>query len=62
MDDKIENKPSFSELSDNAVISVGEARKILGRASNESTDEELMYLVYDLSELAKELLKYKHFA
>ena len=49
----------FSELC--LIISVKEARKLLGQGAKRLDDEEVLKLIQELTELASILLKYKHF-
>lgn len=49
-------QPTAAQLADNLIISVGEARKILGADANGLGDEELMAAIYELGELAQVLL------
>lgn len=49
-------QPTAAQRADNLIISVGEARKILGADANGLGDEELMAAIYELSELAQALL------
>lgn len=45
------------QLASGLIISVGEARKIMGAEADELGDNELAYLILELSDLASELLK-----
>jgi hypothetical protein len=50
-------QPTAAQLADSLIISVGEARKILGTEANGLSDEELVVTIYELSELAQAMLK-----
>jgi hypothetical protein len=41
---------------------VGETRKLLGTDAKHLDDNQIATQVFEMSELAQELLKYKHFA
>lgn len=59
----IQNEEPFTaQLTEGLIISTGEARKILGATAKHLTDDELAKQILVLSDLAHDLLKYKHFA
>jgi hypothetical protein len=47
------------QLASGLIISIGEARKIMGAEASELGDNQLAHLILELSELAHELLKVK---
>ena len=53
------NQLAAAQLAESLIISVGEARKILGNDANGISDNCLTKLILDLSELAIDILKHK---
>lgn len=49
--------PSASELASGLIISVGEARKLLGKHAQNMSDDEIAMLILELHEIAPSLLK-----
>jgi len=49
-------KPTINQLSGGLIISLNEARKIMGHESNDLSDDELLALIFQLSELAQTIL------
>lgn len=47
---------SAAQLASGLIISVGEARKLLGEKSKDYSDDELAYIILDMHELARELI------
>ena len=47
---------------DTLIITISEARKILGAEGSHLNDDELAIQIALLQELALEIIKYKHFA
>jgi len=45
-----------AQLAGGLIISVGEARKLLGADAKELSDDEIVALIYELSEIAQTLL------
>jgi hypothetical protein len=56
------NEPTLEQLTSCLIISVGETRKLLGTDAKHLDDNQIATQVFEMSELAQELLKYKHFA
>ncbi|MFZ2545066.1 MAG: hypothetical protein WAW80_03760 [Candidatus Saccharimonadales bacterium] len=50
-------EPSAEELSKGLVISVGEARKLLGTDAKEHSDNQIIEQIHRLTELAYAILK-----
>jgi hypothetical protein len=50
-------EPSVAQLSDCLIISIKEARKLLGVGGDELSDDELAATILELTQLAQELLK-----
>lgn len=53
---KSQKKPTAAELVAGLIISVGEARKLLGVEAQELTDDDVALLVLSLADLAPELI------
>lgn len=51
-----QKKPTAAELVAGLIISVGEARKLLGVDAQELTDDDIALLVLSLADLAPELI------
>lgn len=49
------NQPTAEELSQGLIISVGEARKILGKECESMTDDEIISEIYNLTDAIQEL-------
>ena len=50
------NGPSAAQLAKGLIISVKEARKLLGSGYQNISDDELTALILDMTELARDLL------
>lgn len=50
-------QPTITQLAGGMIISVGEARKILGTDAKDLSDDELIAEIYAMSEIAQALLK-----
>jgi hypothetical protein len=59
---KRNKEPTVEQLASGLIISVGEARKMLGADSKELDDMQVARMILDLSDIAYELLQSKHFA
>lgn len=59
---KRSNKPkkapiTATRLSKNLIISVGEARKVLGSVTNSMSDDEFEDLIFVLTDISQDILK-----
>jgi hypothetical protein len=59
---KAPKQPTAAQLTGGLIISVGEARKVIGEDAKGLTDDELIMKIYELTELAQKLLNYNGFA
>lgn len=50
-----------SLLTSNLIISVGEAKKLLGQDGRGYSKDEITNQIFLLTEIAQKLIKYKHF-
>lgn len=57
MSRKKRESPTAAELAEGLIISVGEARKLLGKDAQNMSDDEVALLVLELHEVAPTLLK-----
>lgn len=55
-------QPTAAQIAEGLIISVGEARKILGAEARGLSDEQVAAQILIMADLATELLQYKHFA
>lgn len=53
--------PTAAQLAEGMIISVGEARKLLGAEATNLSDDEIAVFILEFSDMAQDLLKYKHF-
>ena len=51
-----------SQLAEGLIISVGEAKKVLGKDAKGLSDDEIAEHILLFADLAQTLIKYKHFA
>lgn len=56
MKTKQQTQPTIAQLAGGLIISVGEARKILGADAKGRSDDELIAEIYELSEVAQAIL------
>lgn len=54
-------QPTAAQLAGGLIISVGEARKVLGGDAKDLSDDEVIVMIYELSEIAQTLLKNSSF-
>lgn len=54
-------EPTLEQLTSGLVISVKEARKILGAEGKGLSDTQIALFILDFSDFAPDLLKYKQF-
>lgn len=54
-------QPTAAQIARSLVMSVGEARKILGVDAKELDDDQIAILLIEMEELAHHLIKYKQF-
>lgn len=55
------SQPTAAQIASSLVMSVGEARKLLGIEAKELDDDQIAILLLEMEELAHHLLKYKQF-
>lgn len=55
-------QPTAAQIAEGLIISVGEARKVLGAEARGLSDEQVAAQILIMADLATELLQYKHFA
>jgi hypothetical protein len=54
-------KPTAVQIAEGLVMSIGEARKLLGADAKDLDDDQIAILLIELEELAHHLIKYKQF-
>jgi len=54
-------QPNAAQIAGSLVMSVGEARKLLGTEAKQLEDDQIAILLIEMEELAHHLLKYKQF-
>jgi len=54
-------QPTAAQIAGSLVMSIGEARKILGTDAKELDDDQIAIQLLEMEELAHHLLKYKQF-
>ena len=57
MKTKQQMQPTIAQLASGLIISVGEARKLLGPDANDLSDDELIAFIYQLGEIAQASLR-----
>ena len=57
MKTKQQTQPTIAQLASGLIISVGEARKLLGADAKDRGDDELVAEIYALSDIAQASLK-----
>jgi hypothetical protein len=56
MKTKQQTQPTIDQIAGGLIITVSEARKILGADAKELREEELITLIYELGEMARAVL------